>query len=512
MATKTLWLRLLLTAALVCASSVEIARAAPVSSSSASSEAVCNRCGTVGADPNVVTVDARNGSIQGKKRFGKQDSVKVILINKNPYLFTYQVIKTETPVDEKALATFLAALSPLFKPDNGTPKAGTETLSSVSPPAGPGPEVTETPHCPAQPEALALEGQIQSLMSTLDEVRENARQLTSENQHVEEVLSTQLENRRTGLKNDQADCQRLCKITNDVALDSRFMGFPPEEPSKVGESLKQIPTLARALRQLANDYEARFHPASSCRVAADARQAADEAESRLQADLMAVAKSADLAKKAKSWQEAIQQALSDPTSFEGQVTLGDYDRTTDGVVKVTRLSVDAGKDVKPTDLATVSLRFGKGPFFALSGGVAYSNISKPQFQPTQGFARNRDGSLIQPEVSTKVIGTSENANPVTPLLMLNGRLWQWSEASLHLSLGITAKNTDGSTDVEYLVGGSFSLLEDHLFITLGVYGWKSQRLQGDQYVGQAIGDSVTTLAVTKQSHWKPGFALTYRIR
>jgi hypothetical protein len=476
----------------------------------------CPQCGTV-TDPKVavVTIDARTGEVQGKKRFAKKDTVKVVLANKNPYLFKYQVTKTETAVDEKVLQSFVTSLSPLLSGQFGTPApTGAPGATGATGATGTTPlSALAVPVCPTQPEALALRKKIEDLEESIQKTEVELGNLGQETQSVETTLTTRVDNDRTGLTNAQADCQRLCTLTHDVKDDKVFMSFPSQDAASINKKLDQLGTDIDTLRQSITTYVVRFRPGASCPFPAAALQAADTAAAKRKEGIAMVQKRVALEPKVKPWQASIQAVAADPTAFTAALTVGDYDQTTDVVVKVTRQGL--GKDDKPTDLASVTLRFGAGPFFSLTGGIAYSHITKPQFAPTQGFPRNRDGSLVQPaDTPARVIGTSESANPVTPILMLNGRIkqLQWQDVGLHLSLGITAKNTDNSTDIEYLVGLSVSGLDDRLFLTVGTYGWKRQALQGDQFVGQKIDTSVTTLATTKQSHWKLGFALTYRVR
>ena len=80
-----------------------------------------------------------------------------------------------------------------------------------------------------------------------------------------------------------------------------------------------------------------------------------------------------------------------------------------------------------------------------------------------------------------------------------------------MSLGITAKNDNKGADLEYLVGPSFSFLEDKLFLTLGGYAGRQQKLEGDLFPRAAIPSDLAELPIRKNYKWSFGVALTYKI-
>jgi hypothetical protein len=102
------------------------------------------------------------------------------------------------------------------------------------------------------------------------------------------------------------------------------------------------------------------------------------------------------------------------------------------------------------------------------------------------------------------------------MLMLHGRLYRpdeekWGFSGLHWSLGITGKNDNKGTDIEYLVGPSASFLNDQLFLTVGGYAGKQQALDGNLFPGAEVPKDLAEIPVHKNYHWKLGFALTYKL-
>jgi hypothetical protein len=80
-------------------------------------------------------------------------------------------------------------------------------------------------------------------------------------------------------------------------------------------------------------------------------------------------------------------------------------------------------------------------------------------------------------------------------------------------LGLTAKPDNEGTDPEFLVGPSISFIEERLFFTFGGYAGRKQELEGNLTVGQKIpADFGDELPISKHYVWKPGFAITYKIK
>jgi hypothetical protein len=80
---------------------------------------------------------------------------------------------------------------------------------------------------------------------------------------------------------------------------------------------------------------------------------------------------------------------------------------------------------------------------------------------------------------------------------------------MYFSLGVTAKHDD-NIDVEYLLGPSFSLLNERALFTFGGYVGKVQQLVPNVKIGDEIPDEAGDAKLfTKRYSWKPGFSFTY---
>jgi hypothetical protein len=151
------------------------------------------------------------------------------------------------------------------------------------------------------------------------------------------------------------------------------------------------------------------------------------------------------------------------------------------------------------------------PIFSISAGMAYSPLRQQSFQPIIGFARDRDGNLTGGETFTKIVGFNENSDGrFLPMALLNTRIKSNDQFGLHFSLGITAKRTDEKTDVEYLIGPSFSFMRNQIMFTAGAYAGKQQKIAGDLFVNAPLSSGLT-LTTEREYHFKPGIAFSYRL-
>jgi hypothetical protein len=155
-----------------------------------------------------------------------------------------------------------------------------------------------------------------------------------------------------------------------------------------------------------------------------------------------------------------------------------------------------------------SIQIGR-PRFLLSGGLVFSPLRRQTFESVKGFARDADGNPTG-DGNQNVVGFGENSpRRLLPMVMLNTRLSSFNPTSMYFSLGVTAKHDD-NVDVEYLLGPSFSLLNDRALFTFGGYIGKVQNLVPDVQVGDEIPDSAGDAKLfTKRNSWKPGFSFTY---
>jgi hypothetical protein len=174
---------------------------------------------------------------------------------------------------------------------------------------------------------------------------------------------------------------------------------------------------------------------------------------------------------------------------------------------------DGGNQAGATAEKPHKLYFGgKNALFSLSGGFVVTTLEKPEYGPVLGVARDRNGNATNGDALAKVLGlTDKTDHRVTPLLMLNTRIYQKPAFGIHGSFGVTGRYDNQGPAVEYFPGLSLSLLDNRLFFTGGFYFGKQQRMAGDLFQNAPLGDNTSGL-VRNEYHAKPGVSITFKIK
>jgi len=158
------------------------------------------------------------------------------------------------------------------------------------------------------------------------------------------------------------------------------------------------------------------------------------------------------------------------------------------------------------------LNFGGGARFSVSGGLVFSRLVRQDYGAVVGIARNRNNQPVNGDTLTNIAGLKENsAGRVGPLLMLNTRLYQKPSFGLHGSFGVTGKQDNVGTDIEYFFGPSLSFLNNKVFFTVGPYMGKRQRLAGDLYEGAKLLEG-NAVPIVKEYGLNLGLGFTYKIK
>jgi hypothetical protein len=190
------------------------------------------------------------------------------------------------------------------------------------------------------------------------------------------------------------------------------------------------------------------------------------------------------------------------------------------VVKRDRLSVAKASD---KDTSTASGKEGaieivtvvcSSPL-SVSAGFGFSTIDEKEFvfiQSTKAVV-GANGATTQKAIN--LFGFKNNSSFRTlPVLLLNTRLWEPSDwFAIHASAGaaVDIKTGQAGTDIEYIVGGSFSFWRS-MFVTPALHIGRVPTLVGGFTLGQEVPEGIKEPPVEKA--WKKGFAVTftYRIR
>jgi len=464
----------------------------------------------------VFVIDARNGDTRGKRDFKRGETVNVVVANKNPYLYKYTFNANTRFIEETALGKFLPLLGGIITDLTADNKYVTDKANAN--PRGANPLGGGSPVCNStefRNALTTLETERNQAVQFSDDITKGIKKLGQANKARKDKYDPL---RKVLLNAQSTDTELYC--TSKALLEVPEPGADANEIESLKKDVEALRVLARSF-QVRADLLGRTYPActdptqiSSIRVAAEGFLAlADKYDKSLKTI-------GDELKKMDDIKETVEKVSSDPRNFMETHEFGPYRRTTEVTLALQRTSL-AEENAKAQDLvkadATV-LKFGEAPFFSISGGLVFSPLRKREFIRIQGFERDLQGDLVladgKPNLTTIVGLKEDSSSRIAPLIMLNGRLPNSQMGPIdgwHISLGITGKNDNKGTDIEYLVGPSVSMLEDNLFLTFGGYAGKQQKLGGNLFEGAAVPAGVDELPIEKNYRWNFGFALTYKL-
>jgi len=484
--------------------------------------------------PGVIYIDARNGGmtengrpVTSGRRFKKGERVRVVVDNKNPYLYTYRLTATATPVVESALSTFV----PFIVGDLGD-------LGTAAPaPAPPGFVARSVDNrtedekrrvaaaCQAAEVATTrLEGLVNRAVSDKNTIRTDV----NDQKGKARALTDDYNRARIPLYAANQTRADLHRASNNLisAVHARVGSPSGVDQAALDKAGNDIADLRRRATRLKAEVVAIRAANPDCLAQIEpklrwAEGALDEIEAQLGAFETVLGQIQQNLNQALEGRDAVLRVLCDPRAFFDEHTIGGFETTNEVTVQ---LSVTPRQGV--TEAVAVAgapfeskFTFGGGPFFSISGGLIFSPLRKREFVRVQGFERDRAGNLVldengAPKLAT-VIGLEESSpTRISPAIFLNGRLKEFNNRiidGLHLSLGITAKNDNEGTDVEFLLGPSLSMLERNMFFTFGGYAGRQQKLAGGLFEGFALPEGVDEIPIEKNYRWNIGFSLSYRL-
>jgi len=151
---------------------------------------------------------------------------------------------------------------------------------------------------------------------------------------------------------------------------------------------------------------------------------------------------------------------------------------------------------------------------SVSAGFGFSFVDEKEFvfvPSTKTVTENGQTS----QVVINRFGFKNNSSFRTlPVLLLNTRIYEKSDLfAIHFSGGaaVDVKSGQGGTDLEYIVGPSFSFMRT-LFITPGLHIGRVPKLAGGFTLDQEVPEGISEPPIEKA--WKSGFVVTftYKIR
>lgn len=438
----------------------------------------------------VIVIDARNGSFEGARQYGVNDSTAVVVKNKNPFRYSYVLKIEESLIQEDAIGKFLAFA-----------KIGTE--AAPAPPAEGQPEVNPLPLAPGSPCAIAKD----KLVKNQDKLHDAAMDLKSHIEHVIPEYENLTTDVKTLLLDPTADGPTLCKNAQQALQEIKG-----RTPFKGVEKLKELQDLIEAQTEALDNVPA------GCTVD----------EKKFEAGIKAAKKVADWAderneeidkrlKQLDEGAENITTVLKHAAAFWESRALGPFLERTEAKISLTRKDKTVEDATAETIRPEVLVRFGAGKRFFMAGGIAASSADRTRYKVIDGFILDRDGNPVldndKKPTSGKVVGIEEDSvGRVSPVILLHGLLAQPNKGILSgigVSLGVGAAGSD-DTVLEFFAGPTFAFADNHLFVTVGAFRGTETKLAGDFYRGAEVKDGVT-LSTFDRKTWTFGLGLSYRI-
>lgn len=482
---------------------------------------------SVAPNPGIFYLDARNGNlyennqlVTSTRRFKRNQRVVVVVDNKNPYLYTYKLTIQATPVLEPALDAFV----PLIVGSLGEfkPKPAAAGTSFVQP-------VADTDTCkPAKEKVRSLIGDVETAINemsvasgTIEDQRTKSRSLTDAYNAARLPLFTPNQTRPSLWNASRTFIQAVDSRIGPTGVDRATLDTTGAEIERLKGVATRLKSRVETIRQahptcLDQDNEGEL-------ISEQLRRAAEAADELL-ADAARYERAlneirTDLQKVIDARTNVL-RVLCDPHAFFSESVVGQFEETNDVDIQLEvtpRQGVTEAQQISGSPFKT-KFTFGNAPFFSISGGLIFTPLRKREYIRVQGFELDAQGNQVlvngKPNLTT-VIGLKESSpTRIIPAVFLNGLLTERKTGfidGVHLSLGITAKNDNKGTDVEFLVGPSLSMLERRMFFTFGGYAGKQQKLAGNLFEGLALPSGVSEIPVEKNYRWHVGFALSYRI-
>lgn len=456
---------------------------------------------------------AASGEPKGVTRFKRNERARIILKNKNPFLYQYRVTLEEKVIAETAVGSFLSLIpfvSGMAEPPKEKQDAHQAIPSTVQKMQKNFENATSS--CFDDTAKKKLE-KINRFHQDLLEQQENLKDEFTEPDRFVAAYNTQtniLKDKRAILHRDSS-CDEI--YTTATTLRDELQSFLQSQKTAFNNLSNKITKYKREA-QLFQDEVSDFIKDVPLNCRTNGQVDVFEKSTKVFTD-----SANDLDDKLKSMDKGLEEmaknvnnintVLAQPNAFYEVYYRGEYDLPTNVKVKVERKSRTVADVAYSTMLENQTLNFGGRARFALAGGLVGS--------PFETFNFVRVPALVNGQQKTVVGVNRSSTSRILPMAMLHGRVFDLSRKlyldGIHLSLGVTAKPNDEGTNVEYLVGPSFSFLEGRMFVTAGGYGGRTQRLEGNFTPGAEIPEGFSgELPVSQRFVWKPGFSLTYKIK
>ncbi|NJL29770.1 MAG: hypothetical protein HC897_18710 [Thermoanaerobaculia bacterium] len=471
------------------------------------------QCPQPTSNKNTVIVDLATGNVSGEREFPARKVVEVYFLNANPFFFEYKFENKTIVTEETGLAAFLKAFAP----------------TAPSAPAQDQPEQAEVPAAAAArtPTPATITCDVAGTIAD-EKVSEGATALQQRHAKVQAALKSLADQIEKGKLKLQAELTSLRAETSCQGI-VRSAGIIAARALDYQAGIQAVKTERTALENAIIDQEARIDSVkeklfTACSYSTVRREIEklDRHLDSYRTFLETSGKDLEKADEAIASQQKVidgaRATLAKPDLFYYHQTIQGPDGSGSVTIKTFRKEIGA-KDFPTTPHVELELRFGGRQRFTLAAGAAFSSLESLEYDSVQAFALDPNGDLIldmngKPMLTSTVGRVDGSDHRIVPMFALHTRLGKsdpfWIVSGVHLTFGLTAK-IDTTTDVEYLLGVSFSLAEERAFLTLGAYNGVLERLRPGFFEGQALPEDLGDIPVQTEREWDFVVAFSWRL-
>ena len=458
-------------------------------------EGVCRATPIPNAQDYVV--DARESNRgAGRTRYRQKEQVRMVLVNRNPYLYQYRVSIEASPVAGPSPADFLALFGVSFNPA----ETGKVAVAPKPAPLGVAPAMPAG-FCSLTADLDKAGTAVASAFTDVVTVWDPTRDLVKK-------AETALETATKSFTDPRVACEPLYESSMTFISEVKDFTFSPKPVQNALDRLR------RRTGDLA-DVVAQADKEAACLAEADRYRllvagATSETE-KLAANLEAAVKAA---KEIEAARTTVQAVLKNPESFTQTEWIPDSVEPTDVTIIVSR------RELKPdavfAKLFEKRLNFGGRALFAVSGGWATAWLRRVEYTAVDGQPRAADNTPIgDPLQIVPVVGTTEDSNTRSgPVILGHVRFLEFPAGwgALHATLGVSPQSDGGTTNLEVFVGPAYSFANEMGFLTMGAYRGYQRRLEGSYYVNKPLPEGTTAIPTALDEHWRFGVSLSFRLK
>ncbi len=481
--------------------------------------------GGCGQKPNnnssYVTIDASTGQIiKGTNYYHPGGIIEVIVVNKNPYKYKYDIKLTATRRPEKAIGQFLRAIPVLSQSltelglIEGTDAVNTEDAKMAV-------ATNRQPQAPSGCKPSLIQS-YKSILGDTDKLIKEYNNIIKIEQEIQNKLNLLLNDYNLFIKNTQPDvidCKKIVKQTS--TLRPKLATPDPEGViEELKETTKKMKNKLASIKQRIGSLDIPLDKSECARAFRDNGQyGARLAEIKLMitgVDHHLKVISTNLAKMSGSIEamkelaalmasvEADQHAFVHRDNFP--LLRGPHFLN----IAVSRKNMRV-KDSKLEEVCNHRLENGRLRF-TLSAGFVYSGLETRT--AARQVAKNENVANTEPATENRFGYEEDSGSTFFPALQLNGRFWEAKKHDLGLSLSLGARlDTLGDGErPEYLLGVSMELIQSNLFITLAGHRGYRDALAGGFQVGDPVPADLAEIPLTSEAVVSLSLGVTYKIR